>query len=83
MEFETPEDVEDQDPVGYWAAEVVKGVGLPFILLQYSPTEMSPCSKARNEASSRRARASALPRNCASSASQASRAVQPRVLTMS
>ena len=27
MEFETPEDVEDQDPVGYWAAEVVKGVG--------------------------------------------------------
>jgi hypothetical protein len=45
-----------------------------FILLQYSLTLRSPWTKVRKAASSRRARASALPRNWPSMASQTARA---------
>jgi hypothetical protein len=47
-----------------------------FILRQYSPTLRSPWTKVRKAASRRRARASALPRNWLSMASQNSPSVR-------
>jgi hypothetical protein len=74
---ETPQDIEHQDPIGHRAPDVVKSISHAL----HPPTELTngevPCSKVQKDASSWRARNSALPRNGPSNASQACRAVPP------
>ena len=72
---EPAENVEDQDTVLHGPAEVAERVCHAFHMRQNSLTERSPWTKVRKLASSRSARASALPRNWPSSARQVPRAL--------